>query len=389
MPSWWPFWKSAVQRKAEEWEQRAAESGAVDGLFRRLGTDLNEEARVKAMAIARSQYDKQPEGGWISKTGRKHVEGFFEALFNLFVPGQVNLFMQLALLSSLAHVTLLGSWVLSELTEGTSEGTYVNDLYDAAMSTATASDTSIRLGTMYLAGHVLVLVVVLHVLLAGEVTPLTPLYSLLMLVAVVVGGPACALALSAHCEELARHKAAVAMHHQERQALLADGMQWVYLVALALIAAATTAALGLPSLDPTDGLDLVAFLTFYLWPLGLIFTSGWLSRLSAIFVVDWVGLFFFGLLHAFYSQSADNEGEAPPPPLLGVAPGYDLHVRLAFLCAFAFPNPYLGVALYLVLDSRHKARFPLLPDCTAALFGNRPPRAMATWQAREQGSQLI
>jgi hypothetical protein len=138
MPSWWPFWKSAVQRKAEEWEQRAAESGAVDGLFRRLGTDLNEEARVKAMAIARSQYDKQPEGGWISKTGRKHVEGFFEALFNLFVPGQVNLFMQLALLSSLAHVTLLGSWVLSELTEGTSEGTYVNDLFDAAMSTATA-----------------------------------------------------------------------------------------------------------------------------------------------------------------------------------------------------------------------------------------------------------
>ena len=66
MPSWGPFWKSAVQRKAEEWEQRAAESGAVDGLFRRLGTDLNEEARVKAMAIARSQYDKQPEGGWRS-----------------------------------------------------------------------------------------------------------------------------------------------------------------------------------------------------------------------------------------------------------------------------------------------------------------------------------
>ncbi len=389
MVGWNPFsWRTAVQRKALEWEERAAEVGGADGLFRQLGTDLNEEARVKAMAIARSQYEQQPVGGWIEKTGRKiDRTGVFEGLFNLFFrPGQFDLFVLLALVSALAHVMLLGSWVL----EGLSEGMYMDDLYMAAKDSVAANDTTIRLATMFLAGHALLLVVVLHVLIAGEVTPLTPLYSLLMLVAVVVGGPTCALALSAHCEELARHKAAVALRHHERQAYLADSMQWVYLVALALIAAATTAAFGAPSLDPTFvGFDLGSFLYFYLWPLDLAYSSTWLTRFSAIFVADWAGVLLFGLLHALYSQAGDVEGEAPPPSLLGAAEGYDLLVRIVLILVGAFPNPYLGLGLYLLLDTRHKANFPLMPDCTASLLGNRAPRAMATWQAREQGSQLL
>jgi len=44
----------------------------------------------------------------------------------------------------------------------------------------------------------------------------------------------------------------------------------------------------------------------------------------------------------------------------------------------------LGLTLYLLLDSRARAIHPLLPACSGGIKGVKPPRAMATWEARVQ-----
>jgi len=380
--------KSQVTKAAEQWEAHAAEVAGTESIFHRLGKDLNEEARVKAVALARSQYDQQPTGGWIEKTGRKiDRTGFLEALFNLFFkPGQFDLFVLLALVSALLHMTLFGSWCYENLTN---EAT-LEEIPALGWAATFANDVAVRLTTMFLAGHVLFLAAILHVFVAGEVIPLTPSYCLLMLVSVVIGGPTCAFAVSAHCEERARHKAVVALRHHERQSALADSMQWVYLIALAVVASVTTAAFGEPSLNPAlVGFDVQHLVYFLVWPLDLVLRGSWLTQFHMIFVVDWVGIFIFGILHAVYSQAGDVEGEAPPPGLLGAPEGYDLFLRCVIVLVGAFPNPYLGLAFYLLLDTRHKALNPLLPDCTDSLLGNRAPRAMATWQARERGTNLL
>lgn len=330
--------KTQAQKAAEKWEQHAAEVGGADVLFRQLGKDLNEEARVKAVAIAKSQYEQQPLGGWIEKTGRKvDRTGFFENMYNLlFRPGQFDLFVFLALLSALLHSMLIGSWVYDYLSESGDPALMVS----TGMESFTANDTATRLATMYVAGHALCIAVLLHVWVAGEVTPLVPPYGLFMVIATVVGGPTCALCVSAHCEEVARHTASVALRHHERQASLADSMQWVYLVGLAVVASATALAFGTPALNPAVvGFSPLNLAAFYAWPLEVAASADWLTRLSASLVVDWVGVFLFGVVHAVYSQRGDVEGEGPPPGLLGASDGYDLLMRWGILLLGAFPNP--------------------------------------------------
>jgi len=183
----------------------------------------------------------------------------------------------------------------------------------------------------------------------------------------------------------------VALRHHERQASLADSMPWVYRVGLAVVASATALAFGTPALNPAVvGFSPLNLAAFYAWPLEVAASADWLTRLSASLVVDWVGVFLFGVVHAVYSQRGDVEGEGPPPGLLGASDGYDLLMRWGILLLGAFPNPYVGLALYLLLDMRHKAHVPLMPDCAATLLGNRAPRAMSAWKAREHAvSHLI
>lgn len=381
-----------MTKAAEKWETQIVSADYVsESLFRDLGKDLTEEARVKAIALARSQYDQQSVGGWIEKTGRKYDRtGFCDAFGALFKPGAFDLYVVLAIAAALAHMSLLGDFVFVE------SGGGLTGMLSSAYYAVTVNDTAARLATMYVAGHLLWLLAVSHVLIAGEMRPHAGIYAALMVVCVVVGGPACALALSTHCVEHARSKTAgvaagelLSIRWAERRAFYSDCMQWVYLIGFAAVVALTTAAFGAPALDPRlVGIDLGAIARFYAWPLELIEDVSlpsdlqWLAPATLICALDWLAIFGYGLALAVSAQLDEDATTG----LLGVPARFDMLLRVAIILLLAFPNPYVGLAAYMLLDTRHYAPHPLLPDCTGALQGHDPPRAMATWKAREAGS---
>ena len=231
----------------------------------------------------------------------------------------------------------------------------------------------------------------IHGCIGSKVQKFTPFHLPLMLVCVVIGGPTCAIAVSAHCEEHARLKAELLntkQHHYlpkdelvETKAEISDAMQWIWLLVLAVTVAGSASAYGSSSLmaDPTDGSrDTTAVLLYIFWPIDLarVATLTWLTPLTGALIVDWFGVLLVSLLIASADGSQEGGG------LLGVAKDLDVMMRCGLVFACSFPTPYVGLALYLMLDTRQKAANPLLPPFTGGLRGPQKPRAMTAWQAR-------
>jgi len=361
---------------------------AQPSIFRNLGSNLSEEAKVRALAIEKSQ---RVTGGWGTQQGRireSTLESAMKSLYEMISePGHLDGYVVLAAISIFVHVMLLASWVLVDY-----DG--VDQLVARSVGALTATDTAARLATMFTCGHVLWLVVVFHTCIGSEVAQYTPLYGPLMLVCLVIGGPACALAVNAHCEEQARLKVQKRINVgdyvpnsevEERRGAIADCMQWLYLMVVALMAFGTLTAFGSPSLDPRHAHepDSSALLEYYAWPYDLARASTlvWLTPLTAALAADWVGILLFGMLIAI--ADARKGG----PPFWGISERFDGLVRVLFLVLFACPTPYLGLSLYFLLESRAHAFNPLLPDCAGGIKGISKPRAMATWEARVQFEQ--
>ena len=375
--------KSNVKNRVDIFE---AASGS-ETLFANLARDDFEERAVKEAAAAK----ERATGGWLAQQGRVHdnvIDRSYIGLVELFTaPGHLDGYLILALATAILHLILLASWLLV----ASSACGNAAALIERSLEAATMSDTSTRLSTMYTCGHVLWFGKLIHVCVGSEVQKFTPFYLPLMLLCVLIGGPACAMAVSAHCEEHARLKAELLNTKQhyyfpkdelvETKAEISDAMQWIWLLVLAATVAGSASAFGSSSLmpDPTDGsYDASAILLFIFWPVDLarLATLTWLTPLTGIMVVDWLGILLVGLLIA----AADGSQEGPG--LLGVSKELDVILRCGLVLVCTFPTPYVGLALYLLLDTRQKAENPLLPPFTGGLRGPQKPRAMTAWEAR-------
>jgi hypothetical protein len=359
-------------------------------LFRSLGKDLDEEALLKASATR-----SEDTGGWATKEGRIHdnlltrtTKGVVELLNE---PGHVDGYLKLALASFAVHAGLLLLWTIVNSSNGIpTDWNSLVIVYNEAVDAALLNDSTTRFAVMFAAGHLITAVVALNACLQGEVWIFTPLYIPLMAVCVVAGGPACALAVSAHCEEQSRLKLSVMVHSKddfvserkadERRASRATAMQWVYLVLLAAVVSCSASGFGAASLYSNDAVHATPTLLYVLWPLNLLApgTSEAMSSVVIMLLADWVGVLGLGVL--FATTHAAQEG----PTFLAVAVENDLTARLAVIFLGAFPSPYIGLALYLLLDARSKATDPMLPPCTGGLRGPQKPRAMNAWETRQR-----
>uniref|UniRef100_A0A7S2GRW1 Uncharacterized protein n=1 Tax=Haptolina brevifila TaxID=156173 RepID=A0A7S2GRW1_9EUKA len=372
-----------VQKQRDAIENFMKGDDAKTSIFRNLGSNLSEEARVRAAAIEKQQ---QAMGGFLTQQGRVRDSTIDTALKSLYdmisMPGHFDGFVALAVLSIFLHLILIASWVLTDYGRGGVDGMLARSL-----GVLTLNDTTTRLATMYVAGHVLLLAIVIHACVGSEVRHYTPLYSPLMLVCTVIGGPACAMAVNAHCEEQARLKVQKRIdlgdiptaEVEEQRGAVADCMQWIYLCVLAVVAFASLSAFGTAALDPRDGdIDQQALIFYYAWPYDLLRSSTreWLTPLTALIIADWVGVWLFSMLNA----AADHRHGSMP--LLGISESFDLFLRLLFVLITALPSPHIGLTLYQLLECRAKALHPLLPSCSGGIRGPLQPRAMATWQAR-------
>lgn len=382
--------KAVVKGRVEIFE--AASSSEL--VFANLARDDLEEKRVKAAALAAAP----ATGGWLAKEGRKHdnvIDRSVYGLVELFTaPGHFDSLVMLALGAFVVHMVLLAAWSL-EVLSGPGN---LDTLVEETMSAVTLTDTSTRLAVMYACGHLIVLGKVLHACVGTEVQKFTPFYFPLVLVCLVVGGPACALAVSCHCESMALKKEETINTKQnaylnkedlkEGRSGVADAMQWLWLLVLAATVAGSASAFSSSALapEPADGsLDLRAILLYVFWPVDLLSaaTRSWLTPASGALIADWVGVLLVGVL----SAAADGDKGGGPEGLLGVGAEYDAPLRIGLVCLCAFPSPYVGLALYVLLDTRHRAENPLLPTCSGGLRGPQRPRAMTTWEARVQADQ--
>ena len=300
--------KSKVQEAKRTIEEKSLADGTADAVFQSLGRDLTEEARIKAAALARHQYELQPVGGWVDNHGRKEESSWMDNLLEVFTnQGRFDGYLILAAVSVFFHLILLSSWVFLETSQGGVVG-----LVDRSVEVIGASETTVRLTTMFLCGHVVWLGVVYAVCAGGEVR--WQLYAPLMVMCLILGGPACAFAVSAHCEEYGKVKAlntlemALSTHKyvppdelEEKRRELADVMQWVYLLLLATCLAASLSALGFPDLNPVGGaFEVDSFGLYVFWPVGLALSDlgSWITPLTGLMILDWVAVFGFGLLLA-------------------------------------------------------------------------------------------
>ena len=169
-------------------------------LFANLARDDFEERAVKEAAAAK----ERATGGWLAQQGRVHdnvIDRSKDNVVELFTaPGHFDRYLMLALATAILHTILLASWLLMAFSTGEDAATVM----ERSLEAATMSDTSTRLYTMYMCGHALWLAKLIHGCIGSKVQKFTPFHLPLMLVCVVIGGPTCAIAVSAHCEHAMR-----------------------------------------------------------------------------------------------------------------------------------------------------------------------------------------
>ena len=222
----------------------------------------------------------------------------------------------------------------------------------------------------------------------GTVFIATKSYVTYMIAAILLGGPACALALSAVYEAHAHAVASERSLGLTRDSV-ATRMQSLYLLLLVVIIGAC--ALVVETATPAEllmyGGGVHGALHYIFWPADYFQNSTltWLSPLSAMMLCEWCATLLLGNLIAVRGGHQSNEGITGTLVDEVVGTKYDMAVRIVIINVLAYPAPQLGLGFYLLLEARSLTSQPILACCGKVAPKKVSAEALAAWRSAQKG----